>query len=302
MANNVLNIGFLGFGEVGYTFASGLKSREDCQVFAYDNNQDADWRGELIRKRAAESGTQLVANGSELVAKTDIVFAMVPAKFALSAAEGVLPSLKPGKVYCDLGSAAPATKKEIGILVHKTGALFLDGSIMGSMPLYGFKAPILLSGKDAGSWAERLRTVGFTIRSAGDEVGMASSAKMLRSVFTKGYEALVVETFHAASLLGLEDIVQDFLANTFDQETFAESVSRYLTSNAIHAARRVGEVEGVEQVLTEIGVEPIMTSATKKRLAWSAAFNLSEKFGGELPEDPKAVLDAFKEAVAQRKE
>jgi 3-hydroxyisobutyrate dehydrogenase-like beta-hydroxyacid dehydrogenase len=297
MVNNVLNIGFLGFGEVGYTFAKGLKSREDCQVFAYDNNQDSDWRGELIRKRAAESGTVLVSDASALIIKADIVFAMVPAKFALSAAKGVVTSLASGKVYCDLGSAPPATKKEIGSLVHNTGALFLDGAIMGSMPLYGFKAPILVSGKEAGYWAQRLGAVGFTIRSAGDEVGVASSAKMLRSVFTKGYEALVVETFHAASLLGIEDIVQEFLANTFDQETFAQSVSRYITSDAIHAARRVGEVEGVEQVLTEIGVEPIMTSATKRRLAWSAAFNLPEKFGGVPPEDPKVVLAAFKEGA-----
>jgi 3-hydroxyisobutyrate dehydrogenase-like beta-hydroxyacid dehydrogenase len=296
----VLRIGFLGFGEVGYTFAKGLQSNPACIVAAYDNNQDSSWKGDLIQKRAAESGVTLVNGPAELTNCSDIILGMVPAKFTLVAAKSVIPFLTTSKVYCDLGSATPSTKRQIIESEAAKGVHFLDGAIMGSMPLYEFKAPILVAGESADYWAGRLRHVGFNVKSAGYEVGAASTIKLLRSVFTKGYEALILETFHAASFLEIEDMVRDVLADTFDNETFSQSVDRYITSDAIHADRRAHEVKGVEQVLRELGVEPIMAKATRRRLEWSASLGLCDRFHGMQPSDPKIVLKVIREAVKSK--
>ena len=182
------------------------------------------------------------------------------------------------------------------MLIEQNGASFVDGAIMGSMALYGFKAPILVAGPSAAEWASKLHSVGFNIQCVGEQVGAASTTKMLRSVFTKGLEALVVETFYAASILGVENLIQDVLANTFDNETFAESVTRYLTSDAIHATRRIAEVEDVISVLKGLGVDPIMTEATMRRLRWSASLKLNEHFKGVTPQSGKEVLKAMLKA------
>ena len=51
-------VGFVGFGEAGYTFAAGLSA--GARLFAYDINARSPGLGEPIRARAAETGVTLL--------------------------------------------------------------------------------------------------------------------------------------------------------------------------------------------------------------------------------------------------
>lgn len=290
-----MRLGMIGFGEVGYTFAKGLAVAGNAQVYAYDPGQTTGWQGELIQDRAKETGVQLVGDQKQLLKTAEIILGLVPASVSLLVARGISLDLAPGQVYCDLSSASPTAKKEASEIITKAGGSYIDGTIMGSMATYGFGVPLYLSGADADEVAVQLRVVGFEAKAVGPHAGTASAVKLLRSTFTKGIEALVVETFYAAKLSHAEEMVLDSLADTFDQESFRETVNRYLTSSAIHAERRVAEVGGVVELLKEMGVEPHMATGTLQRLQWMAARKLGDHFRGQAPKDFREVLSALSE-------
>lgn len=290
-------IGFIGFGEVGFTFAKGIRdyAQGKCTVYAYDANQDNDWQGKLIHGRANEAGVTLVKNMSELIEMSDIILGLIPASISVKVASQLADELKGGQVYCDLSSASPSGKIESNKIISKSNATYIDGAIMGSMLSYGFNVPIFISGPSAANIVKDLANVGFNVKVVGENAGAASTIKMLRASFTKGIEALIFETFYAASISNVEDIVLEILADTFDKESFCETVNRYLTSGAIHAKRRAEEVAGVIGLLESIGVEAYMAQGTYNRLSWVAEMGLKELYGGITPKDYRDVLNKLKE-------
>lgn len=290
-------IGFIGFGEVGYTFAKGIKdfTQGKCRIYAYDANQNNDWQGKLIQNRASEVGVTLAKDMNQLAELSEIIIGLVPAGISVKVAGELVRKLKDGQVYCDFSSASPVSKVEINEMFADSEASFIDGAIMGSMASYGFRAPIFISGQSVKKVAHDLTDIGFNVRIAGSNPGAASTIKMLRASFTKGIEALIFETFYAAKIFDVEDTVLEILADTFDNETFSQSVNRYLTSGAIHARRRADEVAGVIGLLESAKIEPFMAQGTYQRLTWVADMNLKELYNGITPEDYRDVLNKLKE-------
>ena len=290
----MLRLGLLGFGEVGYTFAQGiLEKGSDCVVYAHDLSQNDGWKGEQIRSRAAEAKANLVGSVEDLANESDIILGIVPSSASGSAAQAISQYLIPGKGYCDLSSASPAVKKEAAGIIQSTKGIFVDGAIMGAMVSYGFKVPIFVSGQDAQRIAGELINIGFNITFVGNKPGSASAVKMLRASFTKGIEALIVETFYAASKFGSQDMLLSVLADTFNKESFEETVNRYITSDAIHAGRRADEVSGVIEFFQQNNIDPFVALGTYQRLKWSEDLGLREKLKGVTPGDFREVLTLY---------
>jgi hypothetical protein len=63
----------------------------------------------------------------------------------------------------------------------------------------------------------------------------------------------------------------------------------------VHGERRAREMDEVAKTLQELGIEPMMASATARRFDWAAQSGLKEKFGGEFPATYKEVICALKE-------
>jgi 3-hydroxyisobutyrate dehydrogenase-like beta-hydroxyacid dehydrogenase len=286
-----LNLGLIGFGEVGFTFAKGIRDNPkiECKVFAFDSNTMNE-QGALIKKRAQDTSVHLVKSLSDLTNECEVILGLIPSSHCIKVAWQVADLLKHGQIYCDLSASSPHMKREAGEMVNAEKGSYVDGSIMGSMLTYGFLVPIYLSGSKAESISLEMNSLGFQTRVISNEVGTASAVKLLRSSFTKGIEALIIETFYTASLYKAEDIILETLSDTFDKETFHESVNRYLTSSVIHADRRVVEAESVIELLREKGVEPYMALASQKRLSWLAKKELRKKFQDITPNDYHQVL------------
>jgi 3-hydroxyisobutyrate dehydrogenase-like beta-hydroxyacid dehydrogenase len=290
----MLKLGLLGFGEVGYTFAKGiLEKGSACQVYTHDVCQNDGWKGEQIRARAAEAKAMLVDSVEDLVRNSDIILGIVPSKASNSAAKTIAQFLTSGQAYCDLSSASPPVKKEAAQILQSCKGTFVDGAIMGAMSAYGFKVPIFVSGEGAEQATGELKKVGFNLTNVGPEPGNASAVKMLRASFTKGIEALIVETFYAASRYGSQDTLLETLADSYDRESFKETVNRYITGDAIHAGRRADEVSGVIEFLRQNGIDPFMANGTYQRLKWAESLGLREKFKGVTPNDFREVLALY---------
>ncbi len=133
---------------------------------------------------------------------------------------------------------------------------------MAPVPPYGIAVPMLLGGTHAEAVAEQLRALGFNARAVSTQVGVASAAKMCRSVMIKGIEALTVECLGAARRYGAEAIVLASLKETFGKMQRDDDVPGYLVSRvAEHGRRRAAEMREVAQTLREAHIEPLMSEA-----------------------------------------
>ena len=71
------------------------------------------------------------------------------------------------------------------------------------------------------------------------------------------------------------------------------------TVAALHGERRAHEMAEVSRTLSDAGVDPIMASATARRLKWCADLGLKARFGDREPKDYHDVLNAIAAAGAR---
>lgn len=290
--NDRFLVGFIGFGEAGFEIARGLHSAGVARMCLCNlRTQDPD-RAALIRNRAREAGGKILGSAREVVEQSDTILSVVTPEASVTVAKEVAAHLKAGQIYIDLTSSFPDEMKMIATLVEPSGAGFVDGAMMGSLPIYGHKVLIYAAGPHAGEAARILNKHGMNLKIVGEEPGQASAIKLILSIATKGFGALLVEMLLASHHYHVEEPVLLAL-NQFFAKGLDAVVDRFVGSDAVHAGRRIKEMESSVRLLEKIGTDPIMTQATVQRLKWSASLNLTEYFGGITPEGYKEVIQAW---------
>ena len=288
--SNTPRIGFVGFGEAGYHLAKGLRQAGIEHIAAYDI-QDT----ELIRQRASETQTALVASNAELAAASDIVFSTVTANQAGAAAAQTAPHLTARHLYADLNSVSPGLKQSIAKTIEASGARFVEVAVMSAVPPHGHKVPMLTGGVAAPEFAERLTPFGMVIEVGAAQIGSAAATKMCRSVMIKGIEALLTECVLGATRYGADERVFSSLGESLPGIDWAKLATYMVGRVVMHGERRAREMEEVAETLRSAGVEPIMAEAAVRRMDWSAQLGLKARFGGK---DPKTYQE-FAEVVAE---
>lgn len=291
-------IGFIGFGEAGFTIARGLRDAGVERISAFDIATDSDARGPLIRDRAAASGTTLVASSSELTSSADILLSTVTSISSLQAAQQTAPFLDARHTYADLNSVSPALKREIARAIAATGAGFVEVAVMAPVSPYGHRVPMLLDGPAAPRFVEALSPFGMRLQTLTGEIGTAAAVKMCRSIVVKGLEALLCECVLGASQYGADDHVFASLDESYPGIDWKRLASYTMGRVVVHGERRAREMEEVAETLRAIGVEPIMAEATARRQDWSAKLDLKSQFGPDGPKSYAEVLEVLARASA----
>ena len=284
-------LGFVGFGEVGSSFAKGLNKEGLTSMVAYDiASFDQNQFGELIRGRAKETNVELVRSPEELAKKADVIIAVVPGSETVKAASAIADSLNANHIYVDLAASTPGVKERVGEVLAKSGALLGDGGIM-SFPLQEqHRCEVAGSGPAAQKFHDLLEPWGARFWIFSEKLGAGSGLKIVRSIFAKGTEALLHEMGICAERYGIQDEVFKTIANWIDCRPFMELANLLITTGMIHDKRRSEEAEMSAQALEEAGIEPIMTRATARRLRLNHELGLKEHFGGVVPDSYKVAL------------
>ncbi len=285
---NELSIGFVGFGEAGSHIAKGLKSAGLSRIFAFDIAP------EKVRHRSLDTGVPLVSSNRELADCADILFSTVTCARAKDAAEQTAPFLKSHHIYADLNSVSPALKQQIDRVISESGAAFVEAAVMSPVPPYGHRSPMLLGGKAAAAFAERMSPFGMRLQVISDKIGTAAATKMFRSIIVKGLEALMLECVLAAAPYGADERVFSSLSESFPGIDWQRLANYMVSRVVIHGERRAREMEEVAETLQSLGIEPIMAEAAARRQDWCAQLGISSQFG---PDGPKTYREAL-EAIA----
>jgi len=268
--------GFLGFGEVASRFAQRLHER-GARVLAYDVLLDRPGGRDVLVSRAIGPAPDFPAL-PELTARADIVLSTVTTDVALSAAKTCVPLLRAGQVYVDLNATSPSVKREAASVIAPSGADFVEGAILSAIGVAGADAKVLLCGARASELAAVLSKLGLNAHAYGIEIGKASSFKMLRSVFSKGIEALLIECLLAGRRAGIEQALWEEIVATMDAASFDDVGGNWVRTHATAHARRSHEMRQVADVLRELRVDAPMTAATLALFERSTRIALKDAF------------------------
>lgn len=286
---------FVGFGELGASLAEGFSRSGRHTLLAYLRGQtDA---AALTERRLAASGAERCESLAAAVAEADAVFAAVPGGAAREVAAEAAAHVRPGSLYADLSSGAPEEKRRAALSLAEGGASYADAAVIGAVAVSGFAVPILASGPGARPLQELAEPEGMEIEAIDAPAGHASLVKLLRSIYLKGRDALVVETMLAARRYGLEETVAASIRGPGERVEFAALAERVLRSLALHAERRAEELARAAEVAAEAGVDPGLARSGAEVLRGVASLGLRERLGGKRAGelDAAAVLAAIDE-------
>ncbi len=288
-----MKLGFIGFGGAGYGIAKGLRGAGLAEIFFYDRMQGTPPFAEVIARHAEEIGAVRTADAADLLARVDLVVSCVTGAMAVDVAREAAAHLKPGHLWADVNTASPRVKQDVAAIVERTGAAFCDAAMMGPIPTYLHRVPILASGGGAARFGTLMAPWGMNIRNVGEKPGQASAIKMFRSIFMKGLLSLLLEMLTATHRYGVDETVLASIAETMDGPSFLETARLQMTKGSVNAERMAHEMEDVIATLDELGVPAGMSRAARDKLLWCAGFGLRERFGGELPATLEEVLRAM---------
>ncbi len=294
-----LTIGFIGFGEAASCFSRHLKALPSTRRLVYCNGRTSrpPYSEDFIRF-AEEMGATTVTALSALCGASDVVFSAVVVASALEVAREAAPFLKPGTLYVDISASPPSRKRQIAVAVESGGALYVDANLMGSVAIYGAAVTLYCSGSGSDRFVSMFRPFGMRAESASDLAGDAAMVKMLRSVVTKGIEALVVEALTIATLQNVRAEVMAGIFESMDKTKFSDFADMCVRTDVLHAERRAVEMEEIAGEIRTMGFDPIMAQAAGRRLRASAGLGLREDFIGRKGACLEDVLDAYAAAYA----
>lgn len=272
-------VGLVGYGEVGRILAEDLRA-QGVAVAAYDIKLGTPAAGPLC-DHAASHGVALSASHRELAGAADLIVSAVTANQAEPVAQSCAPAIGRGAWFLDVNSASPGAKQRAAALIDSAGGRYVEAAVMTSIPPYRIKVPMLLGGRDAADLAPKLNALGFDVKVASAELGVASATKMCRSVMIKGLEAMVIESFTTARHYGVEDAVIASLYETFPGIDWEKQASYFFQRVIEHGRRRAEEVREVAQTVREAGLTPWSASGTAERQAWVADLADTGVFGAK---------------------
>ncbi|MFS2156722.1 NAD(P)-binding domain-containing protein [Pseudomonas sp. Pseusp122] len=238
-----MKIGIIGAGEVGLTYARpwsvaghdivlcDLKPSPRAQAFA------------------AELGLSVSTSIAEVVPKCDAIVSCVFGTVSFAVAEQALGSMKKNSLFVDMTTADPAQIRIAAAHAAELSVAYVDVAILGAIALTHEKTNLLGAGVGIERAISLFTSVGAPLKVVDDGVaGDAAALKILRSVFTKGLEALTIECFMVAEKQGVTDKLHDALSD-IDQASLRDFLGALIRTHVVHAPRRLKEVEEAERQL-----------------------------------------------------
>jgi len=298
MPNGKPTIAFIGFGEAGQAIASGLREAGLETMAAWDILLPKP-QGTKLRAAAEAIGMHVAKSAADAVREAEFVISAVTAASSGDAAESVKSHLRGNPFFLDINSVSPGRKQDTAKLLS-AAARYVDVAVLAPIYPARHQTPMLIAGPHCQAVAPTLARLGMRASIAGTEIGAAAAIKMVRSVMIKGIEALTLECFLAAARAGVIDEVAASIRNNYPGLDWAKIVPYNLERMAVHGERRAAEMEEVAETLRELGVEPLMTTATVKRQREMGEIGQQQTVRNVLDKDRAAMLGEISAAARDR--
>lgn len=231
-----MKLAIIGCGEVGRLYARA--AAESFEVVLCDA-----YPSPAARELAVEMGMSLHERAGDWLAGVDRVWSCVTGDVAAAVAEQTGSFLAQGALFVDMSTATPADKQSSADFLRGRGIEYADAVIMGAIGMTGLRTSLLVSGDAAEAAVADFATIGAPSRALENaRPGDAAALKLLRTVLTKGVEALAVECLVSAEKQGVREELYRVLGD-IDTQGFTAFLDAVVRSHLLHAERRSHEVE-----------------------------------------------------------
>ena len=201
----------------------------------------------------------------EAVDNAHCVIAITPGDDALAAMEQALDVIAPGTLYADFSTNAASIKQQLAEKAASSQLVFVDVALMTLVPGKGLRTPVMVSGTGAARFLEVFSEFAMPITVASEIAGEAATRKLLRSVMMKGLAAVIIESMRAGEAAGCATWLWNNIASELSAAD-EKLIARLVTGTVPHAKRRLHEMQCTEQLLNDLGVDPVMTRSTVESL------------------------------------
>jgi 3-hydroxyisobutyrate dehydrogenase-like beta-hydroxyacid dehydrogenase len=238
-------IGLLHPGEMGSSVGAAGRAGGSRVLWTSEG------RSASTRARAAADGLDDSGPLAALVTASDVIVSVCPPESAADVARAVS-ALSFTGIYVDANAVSPATAREVGAIVEKAGATYVDGGIIGPPARSRGTTRLYLSGPAAprvsalfqGSLLDAIVVEGGP--------GAASAVKMAYASWTKGSAALLLAVRALATAEGVEAaLLAEWAISQRDLQGRSESAAK---GNARKAWRFVGEMEEIAATYAGAGL------------------------------------------------
>jgi 3-hydroxyisobutyrate dehydrogenase-like beta-hydroxyacid dehydrogenase len=251
---STISIAIFGLGEAGGAIATDLAKFTNVSVHGFDP-----------RAVPTPVGVQRHDSPQEAVRDASLICALTASADATKALTQIVGATFSNAIYADFSTSAAGIKQELSAVCDRSQLGFVDVALMSPVPGNGITTPALASGPSAHAFIDVFKKFGMPVEYAGAEAGQAATRKLLRSIVIKGFAALVIESMEAANAAGLG---KETWENLVEQFAVADStfMRRLVTGTYEHSLRRLHEMEAAEQMVLELGLNPVMTRSTVRSL------------------------------------
>ena len=208
-------------------------------------------RSKATEARARDAGLRDVKTLTNAVNESDIILSVCPPDAALDLSSNVAQHRFKG-IYVDANAVSRTTAEQIGEIVTKAGASFVDGGIIGSPVKRAGTTRMYLSGEHAPEIAALFAGSMLDAKTIGAEPGAASALKVAYAAWTKCTDALLlaIRTFAAAE--GVDRaLLQEWAISQPDLERRSHQAAAVATPKAW---RYVGEMKEIAATFEAAGL------------------------------------------------
>ena len=236
-------IGLLHPGDMGSMVGASARANGLRVLWASEG------RSPQTLERAAAAGLEDMKGLAPVVAASQVILSVCPPHAAVDLAREVAAQGFSG-IYLDGNAVSPQTGREIGRIVEKGGATFVDGGIIGPPPRKPGTTRLYLSGEQAGTIARLFEQGPLQAVAIDGGPGAASALKMAYAAYTKGTSALLIAIRALAMQAGVDKaLLDEWGLSQAGVAARSESAAR---DNARKAWRFTGEMAEIAATLESV--------------------------------------------------
>jgi 3-hydroxyisobutyrate dehydrogenase-like beta-hydroxyacid dehydrogenase len=241
----IKTIALLHPGNMGVTIGVAAASGGSRVVWASQQ------RSQLTAERARQAGLVDVETLTNAIRESDVILSVCPPHAALDVAHSVAGHKFAG-IYVDANAVSRETAEQIGVIVTRGGASFVDGGIIGSPVKRAGTTRLYLSGSRAAEVATLFSVSMLDARPIGEVPGAASALKIAYAAWTKCTDALLLAIRALAAHEGIDaGLLQEWAISQPDLE--ARSI-RAAAVAAPKAWRYIGEMREIAKTFERAGL------------------------------------------------
>jgi 3-hydroxyisobutyrate dehydrogenase-like beta-hydroxyacid dehydrogenase len=238
-------IGVLHPGEMGVTVGASARASGSRVLWASEG------RSAQTGERAAAAGLEDAKTLALLCTTSGVILSVCPPHSALDLARAVAAQGFSG-LYVDGNAISPGTAREIGRIMERAGATFVDGGIIGPPARARGTTRLYLSGEEAGRIARLFAQGPLEAIAVDGGPGAASALKMAYAAYTKGTAALLVSIRAMAIRAGVDQALLDEWARS--QGDLGARSERAAGETARKAWRFTGEMAEIAATFDDAGL------------------------------------------------